>query len=67
MIEGLKLFELMYHCCTDFIISLANLFSLSYYEINAILFCVLYPLLFIGLIVLFIIQNYRLKKLKEAR
>lgn len=31
--------------CTDFVINVANLLGISYYEVNAIIFCVLYPLI----------------------
>ena len=58
--------KFIYAYCTDFTINLANIFNLSYYEINFILFCILYPLLIIGLPILYIIQKYRLKKLKET-
>ena len=42
----------LYAYCTDYVINLANIFNLSYYEINAILFCFLYPLLLVGLTVI---------------
>jgi len=54
----------LYVYCTDLVINLANIFHLSYYEINAILFCFLYPLLIVGLPVIFLFQKVRLKKLK---
>jgi hypothetical protein len=53
----------VYNYCTDFVINLANIFNLSYYEINFILFIILYPLLVSGAIFLFFIQKWRLKKL----
>lgn len=54
-----------YAYCTDFVINLANITGLSYYEINALLFCILYPLLAFGLPLLFIIQKRRLIKIKN--
>ncbi len=56
----------IYVYCTDFIINLANILDVSYYEINAILFCFLYPLILIGLIGVYIIQKRRLNKLKMS-
>ncbi|OOG77642.1 hypothetical protein [Algoriphagus sp. A40] len=40
----LELTYWLYNYCTDFVINLANIFKLSYYEINYILFVILYPL-----------------------
>ena len=54
----------MYVYCTDFIINLANILNLSYYEINTIIFCFLYPLLIVGLIAIYLFQKGRLNKLK---
>ena len=42
----------IYAYCTDFVINLANLSGLSYYEINAIIFCIVWPLFTIILIFL---------------
>ena len=58
-----KLIGEIYVYCTDFIINLANIFNLSYYEINAIIFCFLYPLLLVGLIVIYLFQKRRLNKI----
>ena len=60
-----KFANTIYAYCTDFIINLANLTGLSYYEINAIIFCFLYPLLFVLLIGIYWIQKKRLKKAKS--
>ncbi len=54
----------IYVYCTDLIINLANIFNLSYYEVNAIIFCLVYPVLLIGLILIYVIQKRRLKKVK---
>lgn len=54
----------IYSYCTDFIINAANLIGLSYYEINAIIFCMLWPLVAMVLIVINLIQlknNFILK------
>ena len=58
-----KLIEEIYVYCTDFIINLANIFNLSYYEINAIIFCFLYPLLLVGFIAIYLFQKRRLNNL----
>ena len=54
----------LYAYCTDFIINLANLSGLSYYEINAFFFCFLFPFLTVILGILLLIQKRRLRKLK---
>lgn len=51
-----------YVYCTDFIINLANILNLSYYEVNFIIFIVIYPILTIGLFMLYVIQKLRLYK-----
>lgn len=55
----------VYAYCTDFVINLANILGLSYYEINTFIFVVLYPLLVVGLTCLFIIQVLRLRYWKK--
>ena len=57
----------IYVYCTDFVINLANILNLSYYEINTIIFCFLYPLLIVGLIVIYLFQKRRLNKLKPKQ
>jgi len=66
----LSCFNALYVYCTDFIINLANLSALSYYEINFIIFIILYPLLLILGIIAYRIQKARLKSnesLNEAK
>lgn len=46
------LISFIYAYCTDFVINLANLLDLSYYEVNAIIFCVIWPLVTIVLMAL---------------
>lgn len=55
----------VYAYCTDFVINLANILGLSYYEVNTFIFVILYPLLVIGLTCLFVIQILRLRFLKS--
>ena len=52
----------LYSYCTDFVINLANILDLSYYEINFIAFCILYPLLLIVSLGFYIMQKLRLNK-----
>jgi len=59
-----RLIHEIYVYCTDFIINLANILNLSYYEINAIIFCFLYPILIVGLTVIYLLQKRRCNKLK---
>jgi len=50
--------------CGDFVINLANLLGISYYEVNAIIFCLLFPLAFSICLVWFLRNWYILRKLK---
>lgn len=58
-----RAFDAIYVYCTDFIIHLANITGLSYYEVNALLFCLVYPLLLLALMTIYIVQKIRLRKL----
>ena len=60
-----RLIHEIYVYCTDFIINLANILDLSYYEINAIIFCFLYPILIVGLTGIYLLQKRRWNKLKQ--
>jgi len=55
----------IYAYCTDFVINIANVLGLSYYEVNTFIFVILYPLLIIGLTCLFVIQILRLRYWKK--
>ena len=57
----IQLFKELYTYCTDFIINLSNITGLSYYEVNFVVFIIIYPLLLITTLVIFIIQRLRLK------
>jgi hypothetical protein len=65
MDKMIELVNLLYVYCTDFIISLANLLHLSYYEVNTFFFCILYPLGLVLLLVVFFWQKRRLRRLKK--
>lgn len=64
---GLLIFGNLYAYCTDFIINLANLFEISYYETNFILFIILFPLALVGSAAYFFIQSMRLHFLKRRK
>ena len=66
MSEILELVNGLYVYCTDFVINLANLLNLSYYELNFLFFCILYPLLLGGTFTVFILQSKRLRKLQRS-
>lgn len=57
----LDFFKFVYVYCTDFVINLANLTGLSYYEINFIIFIIFYPLSLFLSIIIYYIQKKRLK------
>lgn len=57
--------SMIYVYCTDFVINLGNLFNLSYYEINAIIFCVIWPLFTLTLILLNIYKLIVFKKIRH--
>jgi len=62
----IKFLFFTYSYCTDFIINLANLSGLSYYEINFIVFIILYPLLIAASGFVFFIQKVRLFRLRKS-
>lgn len=51
----------VYMYCTDFIINLANIFGFSYYEVNFMIFCVVYPVLVVSLFLTYVVQRVRFK------
>jgi len=59
-----KLISFLYNYCTDFVINLANFTGLSYYEINFMLFCVVYPGLIVGMPITLFLLKHKLNKIK---
>jgi hypothetical protein len=57
--------QAIYNYCTDFVINLANLTGLSYFEVNLLVFLIIYPALLLACLFLFIIQIKRVKRLQE--
>lgn len=63
IIKYLGLF--IYAYCTDFVINLANILNLTYYEVNAIIFCIIWPLFTFVMILLNIYEYISLKKVNK--
>jgi len=63
--EFIHLFEDLYAYCTDFIINLANITGLSYYEVNFIIFILLYPFLLFVTPIIYFIQKRRLSAIRK--
>lgn len=61
----IEIFNYSFTYCTDFVINCANILNLSYYEINFILFCLIYPILIFGSFGMFLIQKKRLNNLQR--
>jgi len=53
----LEIVNSVFAYCTNFILNLTEILSVSYYEVNAVLFVILWPVLTIALIVLNIYQR----------
>jgi hypothetical protein len=56
-------FKFIYVYCTDFLINIANLLGLSYYEVNAVIFCFIYPLLTLLLPIIYLFLQFRCDKI----
>jgi len=67
MDELIHIGKILYAYCTDFIINLANLFGASYYEVNAVVFCFLYPVILTVLLVVYIRKKLVLKKMMHEK
>jgi len=63
----LKIIREIFVYCADFIINTANLLDISYYEVNALLFVIIWPVLTIGLFVALLKQRIQIKLLKNKR
>ena len=50
------LIRFIYVYCTDFIINAANILGLTYEDFNALIFCVLWPVITLGLFILLLFQ-----------
>lgn len=56
--------KLIYVYFTDFLFNLSHLIGYSYYEINFIVFCIIFPLLSLFLPITYLYLNYKLSKKK---
>ncbi|MGB1247244.1 MAG: hypothetical protein ACPG4Z_00055 [Chitinophagales bacterium] len=61
----LEIGSFIYMYCTDFVINLANMLGLSYYEINAMIFCVIWPLLTLILLIVFVYLFVKTKNINK--
>ena len=66
MSDLMSLVDYLYVYCTDFIINLANILGLSYYEVNTLIFCLGYPLVIMGLLLVYFVQTWRLVRIKKS-
>jgi hypothetical protein len=55
-----------FQLCVDFLVGLAKLTGISYQEINVLIFCVVWPVFTLGLILLCAYQSGKIKGLKAA-
>jgi hypothetical protein len=49
------IYRFVYMYCVDFLINLSNILGSSYYELNFVLFCVLFPFLCVVLPLIYLI------------
>ncbi len=56
----------IFDLCVVFLVWLARVTGTTYKEINVIIFCILWPLFTLGLIVLCMVQWARLRKIKRG-
>ena len=64
-LEGLG--RALYWYCVDFVIHVANLTGLTYRDVNAALFLVVWPLVTAGLVAVVVYQAVVLRRLRERR
>ena len=55
----------VYVYCTDFVINLANLMGLSYYEMNTLFFIIVWPVITLVLIIVYFVQVLRFKRIRS--
>ena len=63
--ELIHLFKELYAYCTDFVINFSNITGLSYYEVNFIIFILLYPFLLFVTPIIYFIQKRRLAVIRK--
>ncbi len=63
----LNLIRKLFVYCVDFIINLAHISGLSYYEVNALIFVLLWPLLTLALLLAVGFRGFRIYLLKNSQ
>ena len=64
--SGNVLIDACFQLCVDILLWLADLFGVSYYTINIWIFCIIWPLFTLVLIVLVIFQFIKIRRLKKG-
>jgi hypothetical protein len=65
--SGVPLIDACFDLCVDILMWLADLFGVSYNTINIWIFCILWPLLTLGLMLVVLRQHREIRKLKCGR
>jgi|UPI0005C6CD9F hypothetical protein len=65
MSSGMEWMIRAYVYCTDFIINVANGTGLSYFEVNALLFVLVWPVVSLGLLGYLVWLCFRYSRLRE--
>ncbi|MCO6497517.1 MAG: hypothetical protein J5I50_07630 [Chitinophagaceae bacterium] len=65
MNQLITFFKGVYAYCTDFLINLANILGISYYEVNFFIFIILFPLLLIGSMFWYVRERSRLDRTRS--
>jgi len=55
--------DMIFNCCVDVLIFLANVLGITYQEINVWIFCIIEPIVFIYMLTLIIKQNRYIKRI----
>jgi hypothetical protein len=63
--SGVPLIDACFDLCVDILMWLADLFGVSYNTINIWIFCILWPLLTLGLILVVLRQHRVIQKLRR--
>ena len=63
----LKIVREVFVYCADFIINTANLLNISYYEVNALLFVIIWPLVTLFLFAAVLFQRIQIRFMKNNR
>ena len=64
--SGNALIDSLFQLCVALLDGIANLFGTSYYTVNVVIFCILWPLLTIALVVIVVRQRRRIRELSRA-